>query len=1779
MAATDAILSKLSNADSRTRSAGLDELSSFLTEDQPTTEELIQIVDALAPLLDDNNANIALGSLSALEQVVNTYGEYLDDHFVFLVQAITDKFADVKAKVRERSQDIIVDSIMSVFVPKQIMDMLDSRFSHANWRVREQMIVLLKRALVTYGVDNIPLEYCIEKIPRSLEDINASVREVTLQLIEELYKTIGDPLVRYLENLNLKSALMTSLRERLENVQVNSRPILVPSLGGAAPSTTNRSAQPMGDSGKLKSSVPKKVTGSDKGINDFVQETKIKKIKVHGDKDLQRELENIQTIIANEAVDWKPKADALIKLQGILLGGAEEYDCLVPLLIKMKNHISNQMLNLRSALVREACSTVKLMSIILLDAFDPLLDTLLSTLFKLIISAVSIISEAGSNTLRAIVSNCRSERIIPIMVLAGKSSQHTALRLRVVQSVGVILAQHPEYAERYSAFKRDGKINGRRHLDVVDELLTSTFEDAMGDVRAAARLTFSSLNAAYPDRARRIFQSAPPNVQKHLFDSYQKDEKKATRPGLSSSGSNVAAMNGPKRPHSSGHGSTLEPNFVPQKTFSTSNPNLPIATLKSNTAPAALAVKKPSRLPMGSHSENDLFLVPERPAEKKPTSGPNSPGTRPKGPKRTASRPELPAGPSTTSVPTTAVNLAAAVHEHTTKNQPQRVKQLVVDKTNEIKVHQKQEENHSTTVSAKPASAPLSRKAKPVAIAPKSSSAISSTMKRTPILSSSEEITAVLDKAASTLWSTRVECFSLIASACSSETSLNIPNHFDRIMTTCINHTNDPHCRVVSQALEAINTLIDFFESHCRPYVEKIMAAALKRGIDPKDTVRESVGSTVRTLFTHYDPLDVNTYLFKMADNPNISLRSAALEYATKYVKEAGRYYRGLPLLSDKSANLSRLSSNLLVQLYGHYHTEFISAVLLLPIHLQLDLRRHIGAKLPQFETDLGLSSQAVEKRGKHSQAVVDAIYDDFTDTVDIPSPPVARRILQENSPAKTYRTPVVDRSEKYDSEEEDSPPLARGKPKEGWEASSTTLKNGWDKPNDPMNAYVLTTAPRSVGRRKDVVPAHIEEIAEILKEGDPSTTEQKRDALHELIRTSKENSPEVWPHSFTCILISLLDVIKHPDPFLRELSIIVLKELLKNQSARDFEAFVDAVLYALLERTIDNKKDVSQAALECIEQATFVFDPERCVNTLLEISDPKNTALRYTIHALSKFLLRVPVQQLLRLQNTFTPRILECVNSGVTEVRKAAVFCLVDLRLYLGDTHYQQVFVGLNYTQHKLVQIYYGRKLKGNENIDKMRNLFLTLLLLVLFAVTGAASSIFYDAPPTIESGIADREAFLISQWNAQLSDLQRLDSWTLMSRLNKVNSQYGVYVSPNAYLGDAAAALNSTWRRGASTLLLASLTYNLTQHMDNAISQAGNNPDVNESQERGSIAYSVYLLNRANAYLQYTPLQAPAGTVQNAYENFTLAYSEATAAARGVRVWVSTGYNKEIAQTLIAGTTIGIYGEVAAAKYFPNATSAFFLFWNSMVGKTGAYEIDNTPHYGTFNTGMMFHLAVVLNRLNRGTQTDTNAYMSDSPDIKRIMDRMVLQMSGTGDTPSYHKAAGSSAYQYVYVTSGQAVWPLRMAYMMTGNVTYLWASRKIDRFYYNVMPNHTAVFDDLTHANIQRYDLLNLEGPASTTQPTQSFLRVSTMYYKGMLINRGATNANTVLVPDKIILRTSSHDLSSWAVLGLSGAGHHANTDQRLCLDNSMFMGAYMVHRYAHPFHYASLRTISRD
>jgi CLIP-associating protein 1/2 len=63
-------------------------------------------------------------------------------------------------------------------------------------------------------------------------------------------------------------------------------------------------------------------------------------------------------------------------------------------------------------------------------------------------------------------------------------------------------------------------------------------------------------------------------------------------------------------------------------------------------------------------------------------------------------------------------------------------------------------------------------------------------------------------------------------------------------------------------------------------------------------------------------------------------------------------------------------------------------------------------------------------------------------------------------------------------------------------------------------------------------------------------------------------------------------------------------------------------------------------------------------------------------------------------------PALFECFKSNQAEIRKAVVFCLVDIWAALGD-EFTPFLSQLGSPQYKLVQIYYNRRVQGNENFD----------------------------------------------------------------------------------------------------------------------------------------------------------------------------------------------------------------------------------------------------------------------------------------------------------------------------------------------------------------------------------------------------------------------------------------------------------------------------------------------
>jgi hypothetical protein len=154
---------------------------------------------------------------------------------------------------------------------------------------------------------------------------------------------------------------------------------------------------------------------------------------------------------------------------------------------------------------------------------------------------------------------------------------------------------------------------------------------------------------------------------------------------------------------------------------------------------------------------------------------------------------------------------------------------------------------------------------------------------------------------------------------------------------------------------------------------------------------------------------------------------------------------------------------------------------------------------------------------------------------------------------------------------------------------------------------------------------------------------------------------------------------------------------------------------------------------------------------------------------------------------------------------------------------------------------------------------------------------------------------------------------------------------------------------------------------------------------------------------------------TTQGLMEAFTSDYVESLSSTM---TWPTTGYNKEVAQGLHPAYMIGLYGQTNYQTIYPQSYKGFFIFWNGMLaGQQGSYEPENSPSYANFNVSMVMDMGMAMNRLVRpNTDTTPDAYISDSVDMPRILDRFVAETMTNGNAVNYNKAISSWQNNYAY-------------------------------------------------------------------------------------------------------------------------------------------------------------------
>jgi CLIP-associating protein 1/2 len=186
-----------------------------------------------------------------------------------------------------------------------------------------------------------------------------------------------------------------------------------------------------------------------------------------------------------------------------------------------------------------------------------------------------------------------------------------------------------------------------------------------------------------------------------------------------------------------------------------------------------------------------------------------------------------------------------------------------------------------------------------------------------------------------------------------------------------------------------------------------------------------------------------------------------------------------------------------------------------------------------------------------------------------------------------------------------------------------------------------------------------------------------------------------VWQVHFEHSLEAVLRGVQHADEKMRELAMACVKDLLRSQPQR-FKAFTEHVLLRLLAAGRDPSRDVAVAAEEALELLLSLSDAHRCMAVLVPVVMKEGPpTLQLAVRLQSKLVPRFSQLQLLAILPQVLPPLFEAFKNPNADVRKAVVFCLVDMYMVLGEQLTPHLAV-LSTSQLKLVTIYINRTAKA---------------------------------------------------------------------------------------------------------------------------------------------------------------------------------------------------------------------------------------------------------------------------------------------------------------------------------------------------------------------------------------------------------------------------------------------------------------------------------------------------
>jgi len=235
--------------------------------------------------------------------------------------------------------------------------------------------------------------------------------------------------------------------------------------------------------------------------------------------------------------------------------------------------------------------------------------------------------------------------------------------------------------------------------------------------------------------------------------------------------------------------------------------------------------------------------------------------------------------------------------------------------------------------------------------------------------------------------------------------------------------------------------------------------------------------------------------------------------------------------------------------------------------------------------------------------------------------------------------------------------------------------------------------------------PGSAASIAALLAECSPANLRQ---TLRNLALAARTQGQESWDAHFGRVLILVLDTLtkrsaKEDRGGLQDGALLCLQEMIVHHpdSFSEFAEVVASKLFEAHRSCTQADRQTLQTVDSALERLVGILHPIRASEILLPVvSTERSPLLPAATRLLSTVMQRMTPSQVLQHLPVVMPAIVIAFGNESPEARKAAVFCLVDVYMLVGEQVMPILAQDLTPSQLKLVTIYVGRQQREREDL-----------------------------------------------------------------------------------------------------------------------------------------------------------------------------------------------------------------------------------------------------------------------------------------------------------------------------------------------------------------------------------------------------------------------------------------------------------------------------------------------